>query len=292
MTIIPEDQSIIKPDKNLLNKINKTKIKEKTLFKINSSFHTIKVVENSFGRFIKYKDTYQAGYIKHNFYEGNLPYINYFLIPYTINKNVKNILFVGLGTGIILKQYKKLFKSIKKIDIVDIEENILPIAEKYFDFKLEEEYNFYLQDAIVFLKNTKQKYDLIVVDVANNEGIDERFATKEYLNLIKNHLKKTGIFVSNMPSSTDIHNKKNKFIISLLEKYKETFKDIKLFNGKTSNEIFYKVFFNIDKDVLDITNLIILSSNKEIDLKPLTQKNKKEIENLNVNITKYLKDVM
>ena len=57
MTIIPEDQSIIKPDKNLLNKINKTKIKEKTLFKINSSFHTIKVVENSFGRFIKYKDT-------------------------------------------------------------------------------------------------------------------------------------------------------------------------------------------------------------------------------------------
>ncbi len=292
MTIIPEDQSIIKPDKNLLNKINKTKIKEKTLFKINSSFHAIKVVENSFGRFIKYKDTYQAGYIKHNFYEGNLPYINYFLIPYTINKNVKNILFVGLGTGIILKQYKKLFKSIKKIDIVDIEENILPIAEKYFDFKLEEEYNFYLQDAIVFLKNTKQKYDLIVVDVANNEGIDERFATKEYLNLIKNHLKKTGIFVSNMPSSTDIHNKKNKFIINLLEKYKETFKDIKLFNGKTSNEIFYKVFFNIDKDVLDITNLIILSSNKEIDLKPLTQKNKKEIENLNVNITKYLKDVM
>ena len=292
MTIIPEDQSIIKPDKNLLNKINKTKIKEKTLFKINSSFHAIKVVENSFGRFIKYKDTYQAGYIKHNFYEGNLPYINYFLIPYTINKNVKNILFVGLGTGIILKQYKKLFKSIKKIDIVDIEENILPIAEKYFDFKLEEEYNFYLQDAIVFLKNTKQKYDLIVVDVANNEGIDERFATKEYLNLIKNHLKKTGIFVSNMPSSTDIHNKKNKFIINLLEKYKETFKDIKLFNGKTSNEIFYKIFFNIDKDVLDITNLIILSSNKEIDLKPLTQKNKKEIENLNVNITKYLKDVM
>ena len=292
MTIIPEDQSIIKPDKNLLNKINKTKIKEKTLFKINSSFHTIKVVENSFGRFIKYKDTYQAGYIKHDFYEGNLPYINYFLIPYTINKNVKNILFVGLGTGIILKQYKKLFKSIKKIDIVDIEENILPIAEKYFDFRLEEEYNFYLQDAIVFLKNTKQKYDLIVVDVANNEGIDERFTTKEYLNLIKNHLKKTGIFVSNMPSSTDIHNKKNKFIINLLEKYKETFKDIKLFNGKTSNEIFYKIFFNIDKDVLDITNLIILSSNKEIDLKPLTQKNKKEIENLNVNITKYLKDVM
>ncbi len=292
MTIIPEDQSIIKPDKNLLNKINKTKIKEKTLFKINSSFHAIKVVENNFGRFIKYKDTYQAGYIKHDFYEGNLPYINYFLIPYTINKNVKNILFVGLGTGIILKQYKKLFKSIKKIDIVDIEENILPIAEKYFDFKLEEEYNFYLQDAIVFLKNTKQKYDLIVVDVANNEGIDERFTTKEYLNLIKNHLKKTGIFVSNMPSSTDIHNKKNKFIINLLEKYKETFKDIKLFNGKTSNEIFYKVFFNIDKDVLDITNLIILSSNKEIDLKPLTQKNKKEIENLNVNITKYLKDVM
>ena len=85
MTIIPEDLAIKKPEKKLLDKMNKTKIKEKVLFKVNSAFHSIFVVENKFGRFIKYKDTYQAGYISHEIYKGNLPYINYFLLPYLIN---------------------------------------------------------------------------------------------------------------------------------------------------------------------------------------------------------------
>ena len=288
MTIIPEELAIKKPKKHLLEKMNKTNLKEKVLFKKDTDFHAITVVENDFGRFIKYEDTYQAGFIKDEYYNGNLPYINYFLIPYLINPNIKNILFVGLGTGIILQQYKTLFKSLKKVDIVDIEEYIFPIAEKYFDFKIEKEFNFYLQDALIFLKNTKQKYDLIVVDVAGNEGIDERFTTKEYLNLVKKHLTKQGVFVANMPSATDIFNKKNKFVLNLIQKYNETFQNIKLYDGKTSNKIFYKVFFNTEEDILNITNLIIISSEKEIKLKD----KKQDIEKMGINITKYLQDVM
>ncbi len=288
MTIIPENLAIEKPKKHLLEKMNKTNLKEKILFQKDSDFHTISVVENDLGRFVKYKDTYQAGFIKNEYYNGNLPYINYFLIPYLINPNIKKILFIGLGTGIILQQYKTLFKSLKIVDIVDIEEYIFPIAEKYFNFKIEKEFNFYLQDALIFLKNTKQKYDLIVVDVAGDEGIDERFTTNEYLNLIKKHLTKQGIFVSNMPSATDILNKKNKFVLNLIQKYSETFQNIKLYNGKTSNKIFYKVFFNTEEDILNITNLIIISSEKEIKLKD----KKQDIEKIGINITKYLQDVI
>ncbi len=288
MIIIPENLAIKEPEKKLLDKMNKTKIKEKVLFKVNSDFHSIFVVENKFGRFIKYKDTYQAGRISHETYKGNLPYINYFLLPYLINPEIKTILFIGLGTGIILKQYQTLFKNLKRIDVVDIEEYIFPIAEKYFEFKTFDNFNFYLQDAIVYLKENKRKYDLIVVDVAGNEGIDERFTTKEYLNIIKKHLTKKGIFVSNMPSANDIFNKKNKFAQNIIKNHRNTFEDTKLFNGNTSNKIFYKVFFDINENVLDITNLIIFSSNKKIEFKP---KNK-DIEKLNINITKYLEDII
>ena len=105
MTIIPEDLSIHTPNKKLLNKINSTKITEKILFKKQSDFHTISVVQNKIGKFLKYKDTYQAGYIDLDYYRGNLPYINYFLIPYLMNKNIKDILLVGFGSGIIVNQY-------------------------------------------------------------------------------------------------------------------------------------------------------------------------------------------
>ena len=213
MIIIPEQLEIHKPNKKLEEKINSIEIKEKVLFQKESDFHNIFVVENSFGRFLKYHETYQAGFIKTKEYSGNLPYINYFLIPYLMNKNIKNILLIGFGSGIIINQFEKLFKNLKSIDIVDIEENIFPIAQKYFDFKISDKMEFYLQDALIFLKTTKRKYDLIVVDVAGDEGIDERFLEDEYFSLIQKRLKKGGIFVSNLPSSRDIFNKKNKLIL-------------------------------------------------------------------------------
>lgn len=286
MTIIPENLAIHKPDKFLKKKMDEIKIGEKVLFKKESDFHSISIVKNKAGIFLKYLDTYQAGVFDTKAYKGNLPYINYFLIPYLMNKNIKDILFIGFGSGIIINQYEKLFENLKKIDIVDIEENIFPLAQKYFNFKLSDKMNFYLQDALVYLKTTKKKYDLIVVDVANNEGIDERFCTFDYLQLIKSHLKKSGIFVSNMPSSRDIFNKKNEFILNLVEEYKNIFSSIKLFCGETSNRIYYKAFFDIDESVLDITNLIIISSDKDWKI----SKNYSKIKDLNIDIEPFLKD--
>ncbi len=288
MTIIPEDLSIHKPDKKLLKKINSTEIEEKILFQKQSDFHNILVVENVFGRFLKYKDTYQAGYINSKNYKGNLPYINYFLIPYLMNKNIKDILIIGFGSGIIINQYEKIFSKLKTIDIVDIEENIFPIAQKYFNFKISNKMNFYLQDALIYLKTIKKKYDLIVVDVASDDGIDERFCEIEYLDLVKKSLRKNGIFVSNMPSSRDIFNQKNVFVLNLLEKYKQKFDFIKLFSGKTSNKIYYKTFFDIDDEVYDVTNLIMISSDKDYKI----SSDFSELKKLGVEIKDYLEDLV
>ena len=288
MTIIPEKLSIHKPNKKLKETFDKIEIKEKILFEEESNFHSIQVVKTDFGKFLKYSDTYQAGYINSKNYNGNIPYINYFLIPYLMNKNIKNILFVGLGSGIIINQYEKIFDKLNKIDIVDIEENILNIAQNYFNFKLNKKINFYLQDALVFLNTTKKKYDLIVVDVANNEGIDEKFCNKEYFKLIKSKLKKNGIFVSNMPSSRDIFNRKNKFVLNLIEIQKEFFNNILIFNGETSNKIFYKTFFNLDEVVLDVTNLILISSDKKYSL----SKDYSILDKLNIDIKSYLDDLV
>ena len=92
MTIIPEELQIHEPDENLLEIINSRVFNDKILFETQSDFHSVKVVENEVGRFLHYKDTYQAGYIKTKSYTGNLPYINYFTIPFLINPKVKNIL--------------------------------------------------------------------------------------------------------------------------------------------------------------------------------------------------------
>ncbi len=291
MIITPEELAIHECDEKLLDIINNKTFDDRVLYEKQSNFHSIKVVENEVGRFLHYKDTYQAGVINTEFYKGNIPYINYFLIPYLINPSIKKILLIGMGTGIIVNQYEQLFSQLKHIDVVDIEENILEIAQKFFNFKQSEKFNFTLQDGLVFLNNTKQKYDLIVVDVASDEGIDDRFCSKEYLESIKKHLTKNGLFVSNMPSSADVLNPKNIFIDNLLSIYKDIFANVNLYKGDESDKIYYKSFFNLDERVVDITNLIFISSDKKLDVN-FDKETIKNIEKLGISIHNYLKDLI
>ncbi len=292
-TLLPEGLAINEPDEELLKVINNKTFDDKVLFNTESAFHDISVVENEIGRFLHYKDTYQAGFINTEFYKGNLPYINYFLLPYLLKKDVKNILLIGFGTGKIVKDFEYLFENLEKITAVDIEENILNIAEEYFGFKNSEKFEFILQDGIAFLRNSKTKYDLIVVDVANNNGIESRFFDEEYLDLIKKSLKKGGIFVSNLCASPDLENPKNVFFAKIKKMYSEKFKHLNIFKGDYSDKVYYKSFFGIDKRVIDVTNIIIIASDSYLfdGSFTLDSCSKEKIGGINVDIEEYLNDL-
>ena len=287
MIIIPEYLAIHEPKEELLEIINNKEFDDKILYEKQSDFHNIKVVENEVGRFLHYKDTYQAGFINTPFYKGNLPYINYFTIPYLINPDIKDILLIGFGTGKIVNDWEKLFDNLKSIDVVDIEENIYDIAKDYFNFKKSDKVNFFLQDGIVFLRENTKKYDLIVVDVASDDGIDERFLDDEYLALIKDSLSINGIFISNLCSSADLNHRENKFFKSLIQVYKSYFKNLFVFKGDESDRVYYKAFFDIDERVIDITNVIIISSDSQMAISSDYAK----IHDLGINIENYINDL-
>ena len=84
----------------------------------------------------------------------------------------------------------------------------------------------------------------------------------------------------------DFENKKNIFINDFMPVYQSNFENNYVFKGDYSDEVYYKSFFNIDERVIDITNVIIISTDKEYKINSDTNK----IEKLNIDITKYLKD--
>ncbi len=291
MIIIPEYLSIHEPDDNLLDIINSKSFDDRVLYKKQSDFHNIKVIENEIGRFLHYKDTYQAGFINTKTYKGNLPYINYFTIPYLINPDIQNILLIGLGTGKIINDWETLFSNLKSIDVVDIEENILDIATKFFGFKKENHTNFFLQDGLVYLRENKKKYDLIVVDIASDEGIDDRFLSDEYFNSIKKSLSTNGLFVSNLCASPDFENKKNTFFQTIKSLYLSNFKKAAVYKGDESDRVYYKTFFDIDIRVIDITNVIIIASKSDFVIhKKYAQTELSNYKKIGLDIKPYLKD--
>lgn len=287
MIIIPEYLAIHEPKEELLEIINNKTFNDRVLYEKQSDFHDIKVIENEIGRFLHYKDTYQAGFINTQFYKGNLPYINYFTIPYLINPDIKNILLIGFGTGKIVNDWEKLFDNLESIDVVDIEENIFDIAADYFEFKKSDSINFFLQDGLVFLRENNKKYDLIVTDVASDDGIDDRFLSDDYFKLIKKSLTPNGVFVSNLCSSADLTCKENTFFHSILDTYHSHFKQVSIFKGNESDRVYYKAFFDIDERVIDITNVILISSKQQFSV----GKDYAKIKATGLDIVPYVNDL-
>lgn len=267
---------------------------DEVLWQKESMFHSIAVCQNNIGRFLRYGISFQAGMIESELYKGNIPYLNYFLIPYLIDPKAQKILVIGFGTGILVKQLEKIYKDLKQIDAVDIEENILSIATEFFDFKQSEKFNFYLQDALVYLRNNKTKYDLIIVDVAGNEGVDERFFEDDFFKNIKKSLKKNGIFAFNSCANTDFAESEDEFFGFTIKKYKQHFKNFAVFDGKTSDRLYYKVFFDINERVIDVTNAIFIASDKNLDEKMFISPNKNDVKtvlDIGISINDYLNDL-
>ena len=188
---------------------------------------------------------------------------------------------------------EQIFGNLERFDAVDIEENILNIATEYFSFSPSDKFNFYLQDALAFLRNNKSKYDIIIADIAGNEGIDERFFQDEFFQNIKKSLAKDGIFAFNSFANTDFDENENNFFGFSVNQYKKYFKNFAVFDGKTSDMHTFQSLYGINERICDVTNSIFIASDMELN-GSMFQISKEDLEKINsagVDILPYSKDL-
>jgi spermidine synthase len=112
----------------------------------------------------------------------------------------KRILFIGLGIGVLPRTLDKILKDYEKIDVVEIDPDIVEIAKKYFFFKPNDKLKVHIQDGFEFVMslNEQQTYDLIIMD-AFGEGIcaPDVFFNPEYVLKLKKQLTPDGIITVN-----------------------------------------------------------------------------------------------
>ncbi len=124
-------------------------------------------------------------------------YANFILDNFidTIPQNeIKDILIVGAGGFTLgLDDFRNNYTY------VDIDKNLKRISEEYFlQRKLDKNKKFVVQDANQFLKESTQKYDIIVLDTYSSDFyIPMELVTKEYFQRAKNNLKENGILLLN-----------------------------------------------------------------------------------------------
>jgi spermidine synthase len=120
------------------------------------------------------------------------------MVPYYFNSKPSNVLIIGGGDGGAARRLLDL--GIEKITNVEIDGNVVEISKKYFpdiasSFK-DNHVKLIIGDGIKYIKESKDKFDRIIIDSTDPVGPAEGLFSKDFYNNIKEHLAEDGIVVT------------------------------------------------------------------------------------------------
>lgn len=127
-------------------------------------------------------------------------YDNYFQAFKKINldqRNITDVLLLGLGLGSIPYMLERYFKKDYRYTAVEIDDAIVHLASKYVLNDLKSEMTTICTDAIHFVEIDQNRYDMIAMDVFVSDYIPEEFETEDFLYNLKDSLSEDGILLFN-----------------------------------------------------------------------------------------------
>lgn len=161
------------------------------------------------------------------------PYAKMVLTSLLVQDNPQRILIVGLGGGTLVHTYSTLFPA-AEIVVSEIDESVVRVAERYFDFKTTDKISVETVDARIHIKRAGlrgEKFDLVILDAFNGDYIPEHLMTAEFLQEVKQLLPENGMVVANTFSTSRLYGAES-------NTYRSVFGDIfNLRMGNTGNRI-------------------------------------------------------
>lgn len=207
---------------------------KEVLYSKETLYNNLAVVDNNQGyRFLMFNETQQTVMQKSAPAKHIWPYTR--LMDYSVEKykpDASKILLIGLGGGTIPK-YSLANRNNVAFDAVDIDPEVIRVAEDYFNLPADSRLNKIAADGRMFLKGKEKQYDVIMVDAYNRLGIPFHLTTKEFFETIAQALKPGGIVIFNVVSS--IEGEYSPFFKSMLYTITQVFPNYRLFESETTN---------------------------------------------------------
>ncbi|WP_298394087.1 spermidine synthase [Flavobacterium sp.] len=112
-------------------------------------------------------------------------------------RNFENILILGVAGGSVVKTLVDEVKFVGKITGVEIDKEVVALANKYFKLSEIKNLELIVDDAFEFVLKTKYKYDLIIIDVFQDTTMPNFLFEEFFINRINFLLNKEGFILFN-----------------------------------------------------------------------------------------------
>jgi spermidine synthase len=112
------------------------------------------------------------------------------------NFKLNNVLILGLAGGTLVKILSKMYPHIKTT-AVDIDEVMVDIGRKYFQLNNYKNLKIKIADALQFIQENSEKFDLIIVDIFQGDKMPKEFESKNFLKNVISSLNSGGYVIIN-----------------------------------------------------------------------------------------------
>ena len=160
--------------------------------------------------------------------------VHYAMLQHSIPEN---ILVIGSSHPDVFSEISK-YKSVKKIEYVEIDPVISELSQRYFADSWElikDKINMINQDGRYYINQNTNEYDVIILNAGDplNANIN-RFYTTEFFNKVKSRLTASGIFTFQLSSSENYISNELKVLLQIINKsLREVFPEVKIIPGES-----------------------------------------------------------
>lgn len=169
----------------------------RVLYEADSAYHHIVVVEDAYARYLRFDRSFQSGMLLGDPFESPFLYAAYAHLGLIFRPEAVRVLVVGLGGGSIPK---RLWRDNPRmsVDVAELDPKVVEVARRFFALPFSPRLRITAQDGRLFLRKTRELYDLIILDAYYAESIPFHLTTREFLELVKSRLAPEGAVVWNL----------------------------------------------------------------------------------------------
>jgi spermidine synthase len=141
------------------------------------------------------------------------------VIGFSKIREFQNILILGVAGGSVIKTLINEINYKGKITGVEIDSEIIGIANKYFNLDKIKNLEIIIEDASVFVKKSDQKFDLIVIDIFQDNFMPFFLFDEDFVISTTKILSKNGFIIFNTMVTKKSEEERNLEYISFFDEH-------------------------------------------------------------------------